>query len=54
MKTSASTNKANTSQKGGSPASNIVKELKTDLPMSEKDEIKKAEDRMRKQAKENK
>lgn len=54
MKTAASTGKANTPQKEGSPATQSTKELKTDFPMSEKDEIKKAEDGMRKRAKENK
>jgi hypothetical protein len=54
MKASASTGKANTPKKEGSPATQSSKELKTDFPISEKDEIKKAEDRMRKHIKETK
>jgi hypothetical protein len=50
----ASTGKANTPKKEGSPATQSSKELKTDFPISEKDEIKKAEDRMRKHIKETK
>ncbi|MDN3584317.1 hypothetical protein [Mucilaginibacter flavus] len=51
MKTSASTPQPKTVKKEGSTATQGSKELKTDFPMSEKDEIKKAEEQMRKQAK---
>jgi hypothetical protein len=50
MSTSTSKNKTgdSTPTEGSKPAS---KELKTDFPMSEKDELKKAEEQMRKRAK---
>jgi hypothetical protein len=50
MSTSAAKNKTGFSKptEDSKPAS---KELKTDFPMSEKDELKKAEERMRKRAK---
>jgi hypothetical protein len=50
MSISASKNKTGDLKptEGSKPAS---KELKTDFPMSEKDEVKKAEERMRKRAK---
>lgn len=50
MSISASKNKTGDSKptESSKPAS---KELKTDFPMSEKDELKKAEEQMRKRAK---